>query len=236
MRSVVSARSGIAARSLSTSAEIALPAVRAPHRLQDPRRPGLERKVNVLADRIALRHRGDHGISEVLRMRAREADPVDAVHSVQRAQKLAELRRELGGEVAAPGVHVLAEERHLADAVARERGDLRDDVARPSALLPAAHRGDDAVGALRVAAHRDLHPRLKASLPPGRQVGRELLPLGEPSRAQCLRRPRRPSPRGARSSLGRRPRPPRDRARRCARAVPPRSSRRPRSPSPGLAL
>ena len=59
-------------------------------------------------------------------------------------------------------------------------GDLRDDVARPSALLPAAHRRNDAVGALRVAAHRDLHPRLKAPLPPGRQVGRELPPLGEP--------------------------------------------------------
>jgi hypothetical protein len=136
--------------------------------------------VNVLADCAALRHRRDYGISEVLGMRAREADPVDAVHSVERAQKLAELRRELRGEVAAPGVHVLTEKRDLADAVARERGDLRDDVARPSALLPAAYRRDDAVSALRVAAHRDLHPRLKASLPPRRQVGRELLPLGEP--------------------------------------------------------
>jgi len=160
---------------------VTLPTVRAPHRLQDPRRPGLERKVNVLADRIALRHRDDHGISEVLRMRAREANPVDAVHPVQRAKELAELRREIGGEVAAPGVHILAQERHLADAGAGERGDLRDDVAGPSALLPAAHRGDNAVGALRVAAHRDLHPRLIASLPPGRQVGCELPPLREPS-------------------------------------------------------
>ena len=60
MMSVVSARSGIAARSSSTSVEVALARVRAAHRLEDPRRAGLERQVRVLADRGALGHRGDH--------------------------------------------------------------------------------------------------------------------------------------------------------------------------------
>src|SRR5207237_6085038 len=69
--------------------------------------------------------------------------------------------------------------RDLADALAREEYDLGDDLARPPALLAAADGRDDAVGAARVAAHRDLHPRLVGPLPPRRQVGRERAPLGE---------------------------------------------------------
>src|SRR5207253_7172359 len=36
--------------------------------------------------------------------------------------------------------------------------------------LASANRGDDAVGALRVAAHRDLHPRLEPALAVHRQL------------------------------------------------------------------
>src|SRR5256714_14149448 len=39
--------------------QITLARVRAAHRLQDPRRAGLERQVRLLADRAALGHRGD---------------------------------------------------------------------------------------------------------------------------------------------------------------------------------
>ena len=50
--------------------------------------------MDVLAHRRALGHRGDHGLAEVLRVRAREPDPLDPVDGVARAQQLAELGRE----------------------------------------------------------------------------------------------------------------------------------------------
>ena len=158
MTSVPSARPGIASRSLSTSAQVALAVVGAAHRLQDPARPGLERQVDVLADGVALGHRRDHGLAEVLRVRAREADPLDPVDRVAGAQQLAELGLELGAQVAAPRVDVLAEQRDLLDAVGGEPRHLGDDLAGPAALLAAADGRDDAVRALGVAAHRDLHP------------------------------------------------------------------------------
>ncbi len=58
-----------------------------------------------------------HGAAEVLRVRAREADALDAVDRIARAQQLAELGVDVRQEVAAPGVHVLAEQRQLAHAL-----------------------------------------------------------------------------------------------------------------------
>ena len=81
--------------------------------------------------------------------------------------------RRAGREVSTPRVDVLAEERDLPDAVPRERFDLRDDLARSTALLPPPHRRHDAVGALRVAAHRHLHPRAEATLAMHRKRCRE---------------------------------------------------------------
>ena len=135
--------------------------------------------MRVLADRSALGHRPDDGLAEVLRVRAREADPLDARHGVHGPQKLAELRLDVRHEVAAPRVDVLAEERHLAHAVGGQTRHLRDDVARPAALLAAANGGDDAVRADGVAAHGDLHPGLELPLAMRRQVAGELVPLGE---------------------------------------------------------
>ena len=71
--------------------QVPLARVRAAHRLQDPRGARLERQVDVLADRVALGDRGDHRLAEVLRVRAREADPLDPVDGVAGAQQLAEL-------------------------------------------------------------------------------------------------------------------------------------------------
>ena len=73
--------------------EVALARVRAAHRLEDARGARLERQVHVLADCCALGDRGDHRLAEVLRVRAREADPLDAVDGVAGAQQLAELGR-----------------------------------------------------------------------------------------------------------------------------------------------
>ena len=52
--------------------------------------------MDVLADGVALDHRRDDGVAEVLRVRAREADPVDPLDRVACAQELAELGLELG--------------------------------------------------------------------------------------------------------------------------------------------
>ena len=151
----------------------ALARVRASHRLQDPGRPGLERQVHVLADGAALSQCRDHRLSEVLRVRAREADALDPAHGVAGAEELAELGANIGREVASPRVDVLAEERDLLDAVAREGLDLRDDLAGSAALLASSHGGHDAVRAFRVAAHRDLHPGAEAALAVHRQRGGE---------------------------------------------------------------
>src|SRR5918994_6539555 len=100
-------------------------------------------------------------------MRAREADPLDAVDAVHCTQQLGEV----AAEVTAIRVDVLAEERDLLDALGREPGDLGEDLARAAADLPAAHLRDDAVRADGVAAHRDLHPGLEAPLAVERQLG-----------------------------------------------------------------
>ena len=79
--------------------EVALARVGAAHRLEDARRARLERQVDVLADGVALGDRGDHRLAEVLRVRAREADALDAVDGVAGAEQLAEL----GADVRARG-------------------------------------------------------------------------------------------------------------------------------------
>jgi hypothetical protein len=86
-----------------------------------------------------------------------------------------------GRRVAAVRVHVLTEERDLADPVSGQRRHLGDYVSGPAGLLAAAHRRDDAVRTLRVAAHRDLDPGLERPLAPNRQISREVCPLGEPA-------------------------------------------------------
>src|SRR5918995_2720445 len=105
--------------------------------------------MDVFADGLALGHRGDDRFAEILRVRAREADPLDAVDRVAGAEQLPELGAQIRRQVAAPRVDVLAEQRDLADTVARQAGHLADDVARPPTLLPAAYRRHDAVRAFR---------------------------------------------------------------------------------------
>src|SRR5919197_3596622 len=135
--------------------------------------------MHVLAHARTLGHRLDHGLAEVLWVRAREADALDAGDCVAGAEELAELGSQVGREIAAPRVHVLPEQRDLAHAVSYKRRDLGDDLAEPPALLSAPDRRDDAVRALRVAPHRDLHPGLNAPLAVPRQVGREVLMRAE---------------------------------------------------------
>src|SRR2546425_2536786 len=129
--------------------------------------------MRVLADGLAFGHGLDDGPAEVLRMRAREADPLDPVDRVAGPQQLAELRAQVGCEVTAPRVDVLTEQGDLANTLGCEPGYLGDDLARPAAHFPPTHRRDDAVGALRIAAHGDLHPGLEGALAVHRQLARE---------------------------------------------------------------
>ena len=117
-------------------------------------------------------------------MRAREADPLDPGDCIDRAQELREAR----SHVAAVGVDVLAEQRHLADTLHCEPFDLREDLARTPGGLAATDGGHDAVRADRVAAHRDLHPGLEAPLAPDGKPSREgaLLAGAEPAASDAL--------------------------------------------------
>ena len=82
--------------------------------------------MRVLADGRALGHRLDDRNAEVLWVRAGKADALDAVDGVHGTQQLCEV----GAEITAIRVHVLAEQRHLADARGGERLDLGEDLAR----------------------------------------------------------------------------------------------------------
>src|SRR5919106_6858573 len=135
--------------------------------------------MDVLADGRTLGERLDDGGAKVLGMRAREADPRDAGDAVARTEELAEVGVERGREIASPRVDVLAEESDLLDASSRQRAHLGDDLTGPAALLPSPDGRDDAVRALRIAPHRDLHPRLMASLAVSRQLGGEVLVRAE---------------------------------------------------------
>ena len=122
----------------------------------------------------------DHVLLHVLGMRARVADAVDPVDRVDHRQQLRKgglVPVRVGRKVAAVAVHVLAQERDLADAVGGEALGFGDQLSRVAARLPAAGRGDDAIRADAVAALADLEPALELSRALGRQVAREVLEL-----------------------------------------------------------
>ena len=150
---------------------------------------------------------------------------LDSRYRVARAKQLAEVGPDRRREIASPRVDVLTEQRDLAHAVVREAGDLCDDVARSTALLAPADGRNDAVRALRVAAHRDLHPRLEPALPVHWEVGGEVLVRPELAPRHARTRPRRSTRRDEGSIPARRRRPRTGTGRRCALAGPPRSSR-----------
>ena len=238
MRSVVSARSGIAARSSRDEREVALARVGAAHRLEDPAssRTGAAgaRARRPPRTRPSPRSRGSRksfGCGLVKRIRSM---PSTASHG---AQQLAELGARSPGARSRP--HELTfwpSSVTSRTPSAASRVDLGDDLARPAALLAAAHGRDDAVGARRVAAHRDLHPGLERPLAARRQVA------GERALHVARSRPRDADAAGAEPvaevrdrARARTRRRRTGTARRAARAAPRRSSRRPRSRAPGRA-
>ena len=177
MMSVVSAHVRHVLADHGHPVEVALPVVGAPHRLEDAARSGLERQVDVLAHARQLGVRAQHVLLHVLGVRARVADAVDALHRVGQREQLREGRLLALGQVAAVGVHVLAQQRHLGDAVGRQALELVVQLAGGPRRLAPARGGHDAVRAAAVAAHRDLHPGLELALAAGGQVPGEALEL-----------------------------------------------------------
>ncbi len=124
MMSVVSAQSGHVLADQRDPVEIALARIGAPHRLQDRAGSGLERQVDVLAERLAFRVGQDHVLAHVLGVRARVADALDALDRVHPAEELGERQPVVAAQVAPVSVHVLAKERDLADPVPGKALDL----------------------------------------------------------------------------------------------------------------
>ena len=131
--------------------------------------------MQVLANGRRLGHGLDRLGSEVFRVGAGEAHPSDAVDGPDGPQQLGE-QRPPARDVPAIGVDVLAEERDLHDAVRRQAPDLSHQFVEGPADLPATDGGDDAEGALVVAADLDRHPRRVGQVADG-QGGREVVVL-----------------------------------------------------------
>ena len=189
--------------------------------------------MRVLADCIALGHGRDHRRAEVLRMRAREADPLDPLDRVDRAQELPELGANLREED--PDPTSSRSGRAASPRVPRRRRGPSPQ--RRSLLGGGSARVPRTAGTMQYE-QTELQPIeicTQAWNARSRRVGRSpakwlhsaKLPRETPSR------PRRASRRDAGSNPGRTRRRRTDRARRCARAAPPRSSLRPRSRAPG---
>ena len=112
-------------------------------------------------------------------MRAREADPLDALDRVAGAKQLLE---ELSTSRPYELTFWPSSVSSLTPARASPSTSARISPGRRETSLPRTD-GDDAVGAHRVAAHRDLHPGLEAALAVERQPPCERALLGDPERA-----------------------------------------------------
>ena len=218
MTSVVTARSGIAARAAASRSRYRRTRVAAAHGGEHAVAPGLERQVELLTNRPGLGHRGDRLRAEVLGVRAREPDPADPLDRADRPQQIGEERprraarvvgpRRAGEarlvevapgrvpqperEVSAVGVHVLAEEGHLGRAACARAPAPRRRARRTGRLCSGPRTdGHDAEGTGVVAADLDRHPRRVRQIRIGRAAPRR------------RRRRRRSAPRGSRPPGGR---------------------------------
>ena len=184
MTSVVRLMPGHGGAQAADELEVAATLVLAAHASQHLVVARLDRQVEVLADRGALGHGRDEPVGEVPGVRGHEAQardarpPLTVAQPVDGAQErgdvgstvagLAASQRGAGrrhrrsaarGQVVAPGVDVLAEQRRPPrQPAAASDGGLGEDVVEGSAALRPAREGHDAVGARLVAAVDDGQP------------------------------------------------------------------------------
>ena len=130
----------------SQPVHVAIDLVASAHRLQHPVRAGLQREMQLRADRRRFDHRRDRLGTQVLGVGTRVADPLDPLDPPDRAQEIGEEGASTG-DVSPVGVDVLAEQRDLADPGGGEHLGFEHQIVERSADLFAAHRRHDAVGA-----------------------------------------------------------------------------------------
>ena len=130
----------------------------ASHALEHRVRRVLKRKVDILADLLALRHGGERVVVDRRRIQVKQANPFEAVNLVQHPQQ----PRQRPTFVAVDPVkrRVLRDEQQLLDPAIRQRARLADDRLGGPAAVAAAQRRDDAEGALVIAPFSDLDVRV----------------------------------------------------------------------------
>ncbi len=158
--------------------EETLLAVGTAHPPQHRVRSRLQRHVQLRTHGLRHRHRLDHVIGEVARMRRGEPDPLQAVDRPAGAQQGRERPRV--AQRPAIGVHVLAEQSDLQNAFGDQRLDLGENVPGATVGLRAAQARHDAEGAGVVAADADTHPGRMVRYPlGGKRTGEDLQHLGD---------------------------------------------------------
>ena len=115
---------------------------------------------------------GSHGLDEllrkILRMTGHKTDPSDSRHRLHLPQQLGE--GDLPGKASAVRIDILPQQHDLRHAVLRQLPDLRDDLLRAAAALPASDVRHNAVAAEIVAAKHDIHAGLESVLPLHRKI------------------------------------------------------------------
>ena len=151
--------------------QVLLPGVTPVHGLQHPAVPRLDGEVELPGHMGAPGHGLEELVPGVLGVAGHEADQVVPGDLVDLREEVGEIHG--GLQVLAVGVDVLAQEGDVLVPLVHQLPDLRQDVPRLPAPLPAPDIGDDAVGAEVVAAVHDGDPGLHRALPDHRH------PLGD---------------------------------------------------------
>ena len=144
--SVESVTPGIGSRIAGDEIEILLPRVTPPHRLQHPRRAGLHRQMEVLADLRKIANRLDQPRPGVPRMRAGETDSLDAGHVVDLGEELREVAAGIVRRLIV--IHDLPEELNLLPARCDGVPNVGEDVgfgAHPLVAAGVRHHAERAV-------------------------------------------------------------------------------------------
>src|SRR6185295_5063169 len=151
--------------------------VAALHRRKHPVRARLDRQVHVRGKRGQGAMRVDQPLREFARVRGGVANAPDALNFIYKIEQFGKIRVRVL-DPAAPGIHVLAEQRHLLHALRREPGDLRDHVVEGSRNFRATRVGYDAETAVFAAAFHDGDER-RGALGARRGQAVEFLDLGK---------------------------------------------------------
>ena len=124
-------------------------------------------------DLIALLHRLNQLIGQILRMRSHKADALKSLDLIDTAKKLSKRHRIF--QVLSVGVDVLTEKHDLDNAICNETADLCENLLRLTASLTSTHIRNDAVTAKVVTAKHDVDSGLERIFALHRKILDDLL-------------------------------------------------------------